>query len=738
MNRGDCMTRKLRFTLGWILVLAAAGCTDEPREGEGFELPPLAEDEYVETGDLADIEQRGQLRLLVPDSVTSSAATQRKPTPVHEQIEYAARFARSLDLQPVLVPIEHSEELIPALMEGRGDVLVANLPMAPIYRQQIDFTVPLDRARSVLVARADDPIEDFPDLPGRTLTVPFDSHFWDTARALQQQYRGLRVDSLPSLDDSRNLDLVADGSVDLTLAESNFLETALTDRDDVRAAFPVGEESGIAWGVRESSPRLKDMLDRFITQQELVRSERDTRTADLEGIREARTLRMATRNSAANYFVWRGQLLGFEYELAQRFAREIGVRLEVVVAGEGESPLGLVRAGKADVAAAFLARAARDDDDGIAWSRDYHRAKQQVVGRQHGHRAVRSIEDLDGRTFHVRENSHHARTLELVEQSYEIDLQIETVPPAMEPETMLQRVADDEYDLTLVDAHLVRNARVWIDGIEPLLTIGREITHHWAVREDNPELLAAVDEYLGRVYRGTFYNTLYAKYFQDHERVRGYSMQRIDLKDGQRISPWDDLVREYAQQYGFDWRLILAQIYQESSFNPETRSWMGAHGLMQIMPRTAEQIGVEGDLSDPETNIRAGLKYLAWLRERFEDDLRVHDRMWFMLAAYNAGIGHVRDARRLADRLGYDTDRWFDNVEVAMEKLSQREYFQHARFGHVRGSEPVGYVRTIRERYQAYILWTEACWPVCSDSPHPEAREPVKLRRPEALFQAEN
>lgn len=728
------MNRVLQFTLGGILALATAGCSD-PRQEAGHEPPRVAEADYVEAGDLPAIEERGRLRLLVPAEYAGNAAAAPPDSPVPEQVEYAARFARSLDLEPVLVPVEHADELIPALRDGRGDVIIANLPMNDHYRQRIDFTVPLDRSRRSLVARADDPIEDFDDLPGRTITVPFDSHFWETARELQTQFPGLRVDSLPALGEARTLELVANGEADLTLAEGNFLASALAGREDLRAVFPVSTEKGVAWGIRQESPRLKDMLDRFITQEKLVQTERQPRTADLAGIRESRTLRLATRNSAANYFIWRGQMLGFEYELAQRFANEIGVRLEVIVADDGESLPGLVRAGEADIAAAFLGRAARDDDAGIAWSRPYHEAAQQVVGRP-GDRSVETVDDLDGRTFHVRDDSRYARTLRLLASIHGLDLAIEAVPAGQQPEQTLQHVAAGEYDLTLIDGHLARNATSWIDGLQPLLEVGREISHHWAVREDNPELLTAIDGYLERVHRSAFYNTLYAKYFQDRDRVRSFSTQRIDLRDGQQISPWDDIVREYAQQYGFDWRLILAQIYQESSFNPDARSWAGARGLMQIMPVTATQVGVDDNLVDPETNIRAGLKYLAWLRERFEADLSIQDRMWFMLAAYNAGVGHVRDARRLADSLGYDRDRWFDNVEIAMEKLSQREYFQHARFGFVRGHEPVGYVRAIRERYQAYMLWTEDCWPVCSDSPHPQEREPIDYRGPGSMLQA--
>jgi len=489
-------------------------------------------------------------------------------------------------------------------------------------------------------------------------------------------------------------------------------------RVDIRSVFPVSEETGVGWGVRRNATQLRAVLNRFIGHHKLVEFEQERRTGDLAEIKRSETLRVATRNSAANYFVWRGQLLGFEYELADRFADRLGLRLEMVVADPDESLLALVREGRADVAAAFLTPAAGGEAGGIAWSRPYHHAVHQVVTDRRD-RGIRAIGDLAGRTFHVRAGSEAWHRLEQLREEHAVDFAIEATPPALEPEAVIGRVGSGEYDLTLADDHIVSNARAWNDRVRAVLDVGEPVSHRWAVREGNDALLAAVDRFLTRTYRSEFYNVVYAKYFQDHERIQHFHAQRVDLANDRGLSPFDDLIRQYAKRHGFDWRLLAAQMYQESGFNPRARSWVGARGVMQIMPRTAQQVGVTGDLYDPEVSIRAGARYLDWLRDRFEEDLSVQDRMWFTLASFNAGIGHVRDARRLAPRLGLDPDRWFDNVEVAMLRLSQPKYYQRARFGYVRGREPVEYVRSIRERYQAYILWTDDCWPSCQESPHP-------------------
>jgi len=122
---------------------------------------------------------------------------------------------------------------------------------------------------------------------------------------------------------------------------------------------------------------------------------------------------------------------------------------------------------------------------------------------------------------------------------------------------------------------------------------------------------------------------------------------------------------------------------------------------LQVLPRTGRQMGYS-DVRSPEPNIAAAVKYLDWLRDRFPDDLPVADRMWFALASFNAGHEHVRDARRLAEEQGWDSNAWFGNVERAMLLLSRAQYARKARHGYCRGSEPVNYVREISARYGAY------------------------------------
>ncbi len=220
------------------------------------------------------------------------------------------------------------------------------------------------------------------------------------------------------------------------------------------------------------------------------------------------------------------------------------------------------------------------------------------------------------------------------------------------------------------------------------------------------QLLNAINRFFKKQYRGLFYNIIYKKYFKNPHHILSHREHRYDLNVTGHLSPYDGMVKKYAKRYGFDWRLLVAQMYQESRFDPKKKSWAGALGLMQVLPRTAKEMGFT-NLKDPETSIHAGVKYLDWVRGLFSSELPVTDRMWFSLASYNAGAGHVHDARRLARKKGWSENRWFGHVERAMLLLSKRKYARKARFGYVRGREPVNYVREIRDRFNAYVRLTK-------------------------------
>jgi membrane-bound lytic murein transglycosylase F len=653
----------------------------------------------VTAADLSEIVERGQLRILRPRRESASHLP-RQGHSLDFEVDLAENYAAHLGVEPVWIYLDSRDQLIPHLLEGRGDVIVANLTATEERKEQVAFTVPVAVVRELLVARSDDYyLRELADLDGRRIAARRSSSFWNTVGRLQEEHSGIELQLVDEdVDTEEIIYRVAVGQYDVTVADSNLVEACLEYRDDIRVAMDLTGDRPIAWAIRPDAEELRRSLDDFLTEAQLTDRGDELLLDDLPEIKKRRVLRLITRNMAATYFLWRGELMGFEYELMREFARRQGLRLEVMVPDAGVDPLLWLRQGRGDVVSAALTPTPERQRGGVVFTEPYNYVTQRVVARA-GESGLQELADLDGRTFFVRRSSAYWDTLAELRNGG-IELELRAAPEVEPTDEIIGKVATGEYDLTLSDNHVLAIEMSWRDDVQPVLDLKTGQSLAWAVRESNPELKLALDRFIGREYRGLHYNVIYEKYFRDEKTIRAHREGQND--DHGDISPYDGLVKKYAEQYGFDWRLIVAQMFQESRFDPRARSFAGARGLMQLLPRTAREFGFD-DLEDPETGIHAGVQYLDWVRDRFDDVVSVRDRTWFALAAYNAGAGHVRHARRVAIQQGLDPNRWFGNVEHAMLLLSRPQYAQSSPHGYCRCSEPVRYVRDVRTRYNAYV-----------------------------------
>ncbi|MFH1038272.1 MAG: transporter substrate-binding domain-containing protein [PVC group bacterium] len=650
-------------------------------------------------GDLDAIRKRGEFGILAQRSGENYLP--RRGDPLRGQTDLAIECGRSLDLEPVLVVVDDFDQLIPALLAGKGDIIAANLTVTEARQQHLAFSRPLAHAREQIVARAgEEKIRERSGLSGRTVAVQEGTSFLETLRGLQKEIPGLKIRIIPGdLSSDDILDRVASGDVDLAVEDSNVLAVALSYRSDVRPVLDLTGQREIAWGLRPDNPELLQAVNRFLEGAARTGSGGEVYRADLPGIRGRGVLRMLTVNNATTYFLLWGELMGFEYELVRYFAESLNMKLEVVVAPAYDDLIPWLREGRGDLIAAFMTAGKDREERGIRFSRPYHYAEEIVVARAE-ERALKTPRDLDGRTVVVRPGSSYRKSLEELKRSG-VNLSIGNAPPEMETEEIIDNVARGEFDLTAADTQILDLETSYRDDIKGVFSISGEVPHGWAVREEDHELLAAVNTFIEKEYRGVFYNITYKKYFKNPRKVKQAAEEYgAVMKDG-KISPYDDLTRRYADRYGFFWRLIVAQIYQESRFNPRARAWSGARGLMQVMPKTAKEFGFT-DLENPEIGLHAGIRYMDWVRGQLAKTADLLNRAWFTLAGYNAGVGHLQDARRLARQMNWNPDAWFDNVEKAMLLLSRPEYARKARYGYVRGREPVSYVSAIRDRYRAY------------------------------------
>ena len=627
------------------------------------------------------------------------------PDSFHLHRVLVRRFAEEHFLDVDWVQVNHWDGLVPALAAGKGDFIAADITVTESRKEKVAFTVPAHRTREHIVVRAGERIDSMSDLAGREIAIREQSSFWHIVQRARRAHPDIDVRIVPeNTPPEKLLARVAEGRLDIAAVNVGDGDRFGTDWPTLRIVSQPFESDAMAWAVNPDAPRLLEALNRFLAREQLTSLVNGERYGDLSEIRRQGVLRLVTRNNAATFFLWRGEQVGFEYELLREFAERQDLHVEVIIAPQHASLFDMLERGAADIAAAALPADAPPRAPGVVMTRPFNYVYDYLVARYHDD-TILGIEDLTGRSVTVRPSSAHWRTLERLRDAG-LKLDIDAAPEDAETEALIKEVGEGRLDLTVAASHVLDLELGYRTDVRKAFTLRGPVPLGWAVRRENTELLAALNEFLDKEYRGLFFNVVYQKYFENPVRMRRHREDRVDHERSDGLSPYDEIVKREASKHGFDWPLIVAQMYQESRFNRKARSPAGAIGLMQLLPRTAREFGVR-NLRNAEQSIRAGVAYLAWLHSRFEPELTVKDRIWFALAAYNAGYQHVRDARQLAGELGFDPGRWFDNVEEAMRLLSKPAYYRKADFGYVRGFEVAKYVREIRERYRSYLQTTD-------------------------------
>ncbi|WP_299598560.1 transporter substrate-binding domain-containing protein [uncultured Microbulbifer sp.] len=651
---------------------------------------------YDETGDLDAIRQRGKLRILV--DVTHTDSLHRKATEQDIELQDARRFARSIGVEPVILYADHFKDLIPALVAGKGDIIANNLIMTDERDEVIDFTIPVSETRLAVISTKDAPdIKKLKSLKGKTLAVTKGTLYAEAAKEFAKDYPDVEI----QVRDINYADLLLDvshGHIDYTISETLTLDMVNQFRDNLKRNYLFPPDDQTAWGIRANTPKLQEALNAFLHQEKLTESLKPS-TDDYAEISKRGFLRATTRNQFGTYYMWKGRVMGFEYELLQMAAKDMGLRLEIIVANSHEDLQKNLTNGHADVAASLLSITERRKKAGMAFGPIYLSTPVVLVSHKSGGATISDLQALTGKTITILKSSSHFDVAE------ELTRQIPGVEIAYAPELLnthdvLDKISEGEYAYTIADQATVElaledGADVRIDKV--LKAEGND--YGWMMRTNNPELVAAIGEFFSKRENRKKIAALEKKYFKKPKKSR---KEILSLNKKGQISPYDTVVRKYAEQFNFDWRLIVAQMFQESTFNPKAKSWVGAQGLLQVMPDTGKQMG-EKNLFNPENGVRAGVKYLDWLHRKFEDKgITAENRMWFTLASYNAGLGHVYDAQDLAEEKGWNRNVWFEHVENAMLLLADKKYYSKARYGYARGREPYDYVRKIQARYRTY------------------------------------
>ncbi|HET8864847.1 MAG TPA: transglycosylase SLT domain-containing protein [Gracilimonas sp.] len=449
-----------------------------------------------------------------------------------------------------------------------------------------------------------------------------------------------------------------------------------------------------------------DDIDRFV--EEHFGSSTVAVERDFNEIRNSGVLRMITSYDAESYFLRHGFEAGFEYELLNEFARSHGLELEVIFVGEDESPHDLLNYGSGDVVAANYTITPQRRRL-VQFTRPYKLSDKILVYSDSLEVKPELLEEFSnlGIPIHIsRDHSDLIHLEALRDQGY--DLNIDFLPDEGDTRSLLLKVSRGEVLATILDEHTFKAGSKYIPGLNKGPVIARNDTVAWAIRKNAQGLEAQLNNFLENHFtfsenreepvRSSFLNQLRYRYHNESPHLEDYYNPERYYSSIGLISSFEDLTKSVADSLDLDWLLLASMIVQESGFNPEAKSFAGAVGLMQILPRFSAT--EYENLYDPLTNIQEGALILKGHLEHYAY-LDSVNQLSFALATYNVGIGHMVDARRLAMEQNKDPNQW-DNVEDALLKLMDQRYYQHARHGYCRGIETVQYVREIRNRYQMY------------------------------------
>lgn len=657
---------------------------------------------HTSLADWETIKNNGSIRIIVPHYLQHNENSLRNTSYYNNELNLILHFSEQHNLEPVIITVDEFSNLFSLLEDGLGDIVVANLSVTNSRKEKYLFSNPVAHSfEQLVVSNSFNKNISKKNLDNLKIGVRQNTSFWETLSAIKEKQPDINIIELnQKITEEEKLNKVITGELDAVIEDSNRLTLIQEYRQDVKAILNLTKERPIAWAVRQNNPVLLKQLNQFITTEKLLQHLPETRIGDLDKIKKTKQLRLITRNNASTYFLWKNQLMGFEYDLIKQFAEEQKLNLKVIVADNYEQMFEWLQSGYGDIISAGLIKNEERSDRSVLFTNPYLFVQEMVVQRNND-KTIHTLQDFKDRTFHVRKSSSYWHTLISVQNELKlqnIHFLIEATPENMETEEIIQSVLDDKFDLTLADSHIVAIEQSWNSNLKADFSVSEENGHRWILRKSDKILQSELNKFIKKNYKGLFYNVTFNKYFKNSRKLFDADKREANNK---KISIYDELIKNLASEYHFDWRLIAAQVNKESQFNPKAKSWAGAKGLLQVMPRTAREVGIS-ELDKPENGLKAGIKYMSWIRDQLSDELPADVKMWFTLSAYNAGLGHLKDARHLAVKKGLNPDRWFNHVEEAFLLLSKPEYHKKARYGYVRGIEPVTYVKHIQALYELY------------------------------------
>ena len=434
----------------------------------------------------------------------------------------------------------------------------------------------------------------------------------------------------------------------------------------------------------------------LIACETATKKEAEVKVIDLKEIQKKGKLTILTENSSLSFFEYREKNLGFEYEILEAFAKHLGIPLEVKVVPKYSNLRRFLNNGEGDIIAANLAITLSGQKK-INFSHPYYYSNQVLVQMKNDS-LVLDASELIGKEVMVRKNTIYDRRLRALQEEIGGYINIKYAKEDLIVEDLIEKVLKGEVKYTIAHENLARLSKEEHPKLDIKTKVSFKQRIAFGMRLNSPELKKKLDEFLIKYCESNEYNALKHKYFDFIPEETG---EVVPIGRG-KISQYDKFFKKAAKAAGWDWKFLAAIAYKESQFNPYAKGARGAFGIMQFMPNTGNDFGVN-PMSSPEVQITAGMKlinriYLSWSSIPDKEQ-----RFKFTLASYNAGPCHIFDAQALAKEKGLNPELWDGNVELMVEKLSDPDYYRNpeVKCGAYRG-HAVKYVEAIIRIYNSW------------------------------------
>ena len=425
-------------------------------------------------------------------------------------------------------------------------------------------------------------------------------------------------------------------------------------------------------------------------------------SSKLKQIKSNGILRIALVADPPHYFPDKVKERGYDFELVSHYAKSIDVELEIIKTNTSNEIIFLLNQGKVDIG--ILGSSPEFDQKNIKNVVTYNNSKWYVIGNRANRQLPKSIDSIEPNTMIVANGSNASFILHSIEEDYSSLLWDELKNTNVR--SILEKINENHSKISIISEDIYIYYQYLFPETKKIFVLPIKYPSRWLVKNNNNlSFLYSINSFFKKYKQNGKLEKIGKTYYEhlnafDYVDIR-YYLKRIDKK----LPKYKKYFTEAAKNSGLDARIIAAVSYQESHWNRKARSPTGVRGMMMLTLDTAKRVGVKNRLNAKQS-IFGGAKYLKILYESLSNTIKEPDRLWFALAAYNIGLGHVEDARTITKSQGDNPNSWID-VEKHIPKLSQKKWYKKTKYGFARGHEPIEFVKRVRRYYDILCLYRQ-------------------------------